>query len=139
MDTFFYEIWFPVGNIDTGTVHDTMHAWIGDQRDRSALLLDNAKLVVQGFALAATSDEAFSMGLEAATDLYRTRLGQQHEFTHAMVRTPVEQLDFINHGLLPAYHLPPGFVHAQEFSAAAIMRADNTTDAQLFMTEPPGA
>jgi hypothetical protein len=93
---------------------------------------------VQGYLEAESREDADRHAVTVASDLYRERLGQQQVLPPARVRDPLEQLAFLNSGLLPEYQLPGIPLHqVMEFGAAAHMRAGEPTEARLYRAQPP--
>lgn len=138
---FYFEVWF-TGHAD-GLAPEAMQAavtacWAG-RTDRSLLVLDGRDMAMQGIMPASSSDAAFDEAIAEANDCYRQAVDREPKWSHAMVRTPAEQLDFINTDLQPFYRVPAleDPLTVMQLSAAAIMRTMGTTEAQLYLATTP--
>jgi hypothetical protein len=133
VEYFFYEAWFPADYSDNDAVGETAMEWIDKHKDRSLLVLNRSKLVVQGFLQNETRDGAAKQAAYVASDLYWAISEGNRDDLKITVRNVPEQLEFVNSGIIPEHQvarLPSNIV--MELSAAAIMRSEGTTDAQLF-------
>lgn len=143
MEFFFYDVDLPVLDVQglaADGLGDLAMEWIEDDPGRSLLVLDDDTLIVQGYMEAENREDATRQAMAVANDLYRNQLGQQLALPPVRVRDPLEQLTFLNAGLLPDYQLPHiPLHHVMELGAAAHMRASDPTPtgARLYRTQPP--
>lgn len=133
MEYFFYETWFPADYTGNDEVAESAMDWIGKHNDRALLVLNQSTLVVQGFLQNETRDGAAKQAAYIASDLYWAISEGNRDDLKITVRNVPEQLEFVNSGIIPEHQvarLPSNIV--MELSAAAIMRSEGTTDAQLL-------
>lgn len=133
MEYYFYEVWYEPEHHDID--HASIQAAVADRwlqhSDRSLLVL-NGTFIVQGFVEAPNYDHALGAATTIASDFCRDGLGLPDPWTRALARGAEEQLLFINTGLKPEHQVPLHLQHIMEFSAAAIMRTTEPTEAALY-------